>query len=211
MGRVLAYTNRWTRRSQSVGDTYDNDAVARGFEKVYENTTEESLQNYSADAEAAARVAVSRRRDRTELNQVNQSPPEAFHNLAHRSRRRRLNYTFPAAANNTTTVTPPPAPSAPPSPPTDPRGAALRTLAGAAQGVQRSPDSIDLTDADVEALPVASVDSDGLVRSVSADTAYDRFLAIDANTAPAGGLTIAHAPTALLAPNLSSSSSDLDC
>ena len=57
-------------------------------------------------------------------------------------------------------------------------------------------------------MPIASVDSTGNVDSVDGDDALDRFLTTDPDNAPAGGLTIANAPSALTAPNCSASSSD---
>ena len=52
------------------------------------------------------------------------------------------------------------------------------------------------------------MDSTRNVDSVDGDDALDRFLSTDPDNAPAGGLTIANAPSALTAPNCSASSSD---
>ena len=187
---------RWLRRASSHTAGWNEDEVAKSFEQVYRYTTNEAQQEFSADAEGHARRAVARRQDQRTLSRINRSPPEAFANLAHRSRRRRLNYTYPAPAAAAAAASSAVSPPQPTSPPTDPRLGVL------AQAV------VDLTDEDVEALPIASVDSTGNVDSVDGDDALDRFLTTDPDNAPAGGLTIADAPSALTAPNCSASSSD---
>ena len=89
----------------------------------------------------------------------------------------------------------------PASPPVDPR---LGTLAGAAAAAN----CIDLSADDLKNLPLAEINTDGDLQNIDGADAYDRFLASEAKDAPAGGLTIANVPSALVSPTVSASSSD---
>ena len=59
-------------------------------------------------------------------------------------------------------------------------------------------------------LPICSVGSAGSVTSTDGAEAYERFLSADAQSGPEGGVTLADVPSALTAPTVSASSSDLE-
>ena len=190
----------WTRTATSITRGYDDEKVRDDFKRVFESTDSEQIAQLAQEAATNARRAVSRRSDQATLANINRGPHEALATLtgARRTRRvrRRITLTTGSGANAT-------AVAQPVSPPTDPR---LGTLAAAAAHVD--PDTFDLTDEDAASLPIGEIDTSGDLTNVDGADAYERFLAIEAQNAPAGGLTIADSPSALQRPLVSSSSSE---